>query len=362
MPGSKKIVCIHLLNDFSGSPRILSQVAHAFIGEGHEVDIFTSNKSGEGFLTHVRGATQRFFFYRWSRFKLLTVLFFFFSQCVLFTKLLAYRKTKAVFYVNTVLPFGAALAGKLLGKKVVYHIHETSIKPAPLKWFLFFIARKTAAEAIYVSHYLMEQEPLRAVRCHVVYNALSREFVAVSRLRKPVLNGTFNILMLSSLKDYKGVNEFVGLAELLQTFRFEMVLNASQSEIDQFFKTKSLPRNLTIFPSQSDVHPFYQRAHLVLNLSHPLKWVETFGMTALEAMSYGVPVIVPPVGGIAELVTDHVNGYKIDVRDMEALRTAILNLQGDRERYGILSQRAKQRSQEFDQTTMSVQILKIATD
>ena len=47
--------------------------------------------------------------------------------------------------------------------------------------------------------------------------------------------------------------------------------------------------------------------------------VETFGLTALEAMSAGLPVIVPTEGGIAEMVTDGDNGYKIDVQDLNKI-------------------------------------------
>lgn len=55
---------------------------------------------------------------------------------------------------------------------------------------------------------------------------------------------------------------------------------------------------------------------MVLNLSRPDAWVETFGLTVIEAMAYGIPVIVPPVGGIAELVENGINGYKADSRNV----------------------------------------------
>lgn len=84
-----------------------------------------------------------------------------------------------------------------------------------------------------------------------------------------------------------------------------------------------MPEHLFIFPAQKDVHSFYQEAHLVLNLSHPEQWVETFGMTALEAMSYGLPVIAPPVGRPVELVTDDFNGYRIGQRDLPSLSALV---------------------------------------
>jgi glycosyltransferase involved in cell wall biosynthesis len=41
-----------------------------------------------------------------------------------------------------------------------------------------------------------------------------------------------------------------------------------------------------------------------VNLSDKTQFIETFGMTALETMAAGLPVIVPTEGGIAEMLRD----------------------------------------------------------
>ena len=58
---------------------------------------------------------------------------------------------------------------------------------------------------------------------------------------------------------------------------------------------------------------------MVVSLTNPKLVVETFGLTPLEAMSAGLPVIVPTQGGIAEMVKDGNNGYKIDVQELDAV-------------------------------------------
>lgn len=48
----------------------------------------------------------------------------------LYTFLLAFRwlfQKDVVFYINTLLPVGPALAGRLMGKRVVYHYHENAL-------------------------------------------------------------------------------------------------------------------------------------------------------------------------------------------------------------------------------------------
>ena len=133
----------------------------------------------------------------------------------------------------------------------------------------------------------------------------------------------------------------------------------SIEEIDKFFSKIKFPENLTIFPAQNNVHSFYRKADLVLNLSHPDKWVETFGMTALEAMSYGIPVIVPTVGGIAELVEDDYNGFKVDASELNYIQGIIKDLSIDHNLQTGLSKNAKVKSKQFRMIHMNNEIQKI---
>ena len=44
--------------------------------------------------------------------------------------------------------------------------------------------------------------------------------------------------------------------------------------------------------------------------------VETFGLTILEGMAYGLPALIPPVGGITELVEHGRSGYWTNSRNL----------------------------------------------
>lgn len=95
--------------------------------------------------------------------------------------------------------------------------------------------------------------------------------------------------------------------------------------------------NIKIISRQENVADFYNSASVVLNLSDKRLFIETFGLTVLEAMSCGLPVIVPTVGGIAELVEDGYNGFKTDVDDFDAIVEQIKVLLSDKELYTRLS-------------------------
>jgi len=352
----EKIVCTHLYNDFSGSPLILSTVVKGFLEKGMEVEVLTSSAEA-GFLSDlpVRYVDNK---YQFAENKLLRIVLFFWTQLRSFFQMLQYRDQEVVVYVNTLLPFGVALAGKWMNKKVVYHIHETSVKPAMLKGLLKWVAAKTADELIYVSDFLRKQEPIGNVSSKVVYNALSNDFIETAKTYKKNKkeNSEFIVLMLCSLKAYKGVGEFVEIARGLPNLSFELVLNAEQTEIDAYFKNNVLPENLTLFPKQNNVHIFYQRADLVINLSHPEQWVETFGMTLLEGMQYGLPAISPPVGGCTEFVEHGVNGFQLDQRDLSSIVKEIATLSLDNEQYNEMSNKAKQMATRFNVADMCLAI------
>ncbi|AZF57519.1 hypothetical protein [Pseudomonas sp. R11-23-07] len=241
----KKIIFFHLLNDYSGSPKVLSQVIDAVSKKGFDAELFLGGKGGSGFLTSVPCVQRRYFYKRFDN-KFLTLISYTVSQVLLFFKLLKYRKSSAIFYVNTLLPFGAALAGKFLGIKVFYHIHETSVRPRPLKAFLRWVVEKCSSSNIFVSHFLARTEGFSKVESHVVYNAIPQAMsrIAARHVYHPFTDGTFCVLMICSLKAYKGVNEFVHIARSLSShpsFKFNLVLGATEIETSDFFWALRFP-------------------------------------------------------------------------------------------------------------------------
>ncbi|MFT5166912.1 MAG: glycosyltransferase involved in cell wall biosynthesis [Saprospiraceae bacterium] len=363
MKPAKKIIFIHLFNDFSGSPLVLSNVVRGIQNYGYECKVITSGNT-EGFLSNIEGVDYNFFNYRFNPNKLVRLALFFWSQVILFLKIWNTRKEKSIIYINTLLPFGAALAGWLSGQKVIYHVHEISLKPLILKRFLKWIATITSDYSIYVSEYLRATEKLQNVKGTTIHNALSDIFMETAesyKLDTAAKHETFTVLMLCSLKAYKGVNEFVTLAEKLPQINFTMVINSDQLSIDEYFKTIQLPTNLQLFSSQKNVHPFYQKSHIVLNLSHPEQWVETFGMTILEGMYYGLPCIAPPIGGPTEIINNAINGYLIDQRNLDDIADRIIELSNNKTLYKAFSQNASGRSLEFKFDVNIRQINKILT-
>jgi glycosyltransferase involved in cell wall biosynthesis len=358
----QRILAVQLMNDYSGSPLVLANAIRGFVRDGRKVELFISSSTKDGFLSGLPVKTHTFWyrFYpnKWKRLLALAT-----SQAHLFLRILFKARKNDVVYINTLLPFGAALAAKLRGARVITHLHETSIQPQSLKSFLRFVVEHTASRVVHVSYFLREQESFRKPDQMVVYNATSEVFVRTGGLHRYEAGDQqpFTVLMLCSLKAYKGVFEYAELARQLPDLRFELVLNATEAEIISFFKPHVLPANLHVHPCQRDVHPFYRRAQLVLNLSHPDQWIETFGMTILESMSYGIPEIVPDIGGPKELVDHGINGFRINVNELDRIAATIRFLEQNRGECLKLSVKARSKAEQFTIGKMQAELCKAVT-
>jgi len=347
------IICAHLLDDCSGSPRVLAQVIEGLQEAGENVRLFVGHHE-VGRLSEVSVPTARYWYRRGSH-RLVTLFTYFFSQGFLFWKLLwsPDLDRNAIIYVNTLLPFGAALFGGMTGRPVVYHLHEISVSPAPLRWFLVAIARLTARQLIYVSDAHRVCLPIEGVPARTIHNALDAAFLrraGESVPNSPEHGDNFRVLMLASLRGYKGIPEFVALARRFMShsgMTFHLVANDEDAEIQRYFANQSLPGNLTVYPRTADPADHYSRASLVVNLSRPDQWVETFGLTLIEAMAFGIPVIAPPVGGPAEVVADGEDGFLVDCRDEDALASRVEQLWEDKSLYLKMSGGAREHAKRF---------------
>jgi glycosyltransferase involved in cell wall biosynthesis len=355
----KKILFIHLFNDRSGSPKVLSQTIKVLKEEGYETELIRS-KHKNGFLNAIADK-EHILFYKRSENKFVTFFYYGVSQILLFFQCLKYWNKDVVFYVNTMMPFGAALAGKLMSKKVIYHVHETSLRPKILKTFLRSIISLTANKIIFVSKYLQEVESFQNKKQIVIYNALEMQ----KNAKKDKKSDEFNLLMICSLKKYKGVNEFIQLAKFFineKNIKLTLVLNATKEEINKYFKDIKVTHNITVYERQIDLSQFYKDADILLNLSRIDEWIETFGLTIVEGMEYGLPAIGPSVGGPLEVVRDNLDGFCISSYDIDKIAEKIRFLMNNKNEYLKFSENAKNRVKDFDIKIFEQEIVKALED
>jgi glycosyltransferase involved in cell wall biosynthesis len=341
----KQIVCVHLLNGFTGSPNVLATVVNGLFNENYDVTLLTS-LNNKGFLSDVN-CTQKINISYVFKKNTIGRLFQFLKFQFFATLFLLKTNRNDIVYLNTIQPFLPAIFAKLRGNKVIYHIHEAYPKKSFFTSFLFFIVQVTSTKIICVSEYVLNELNLKSKeKASVIYNSLSLEFCG-NQILKNKTEKQKAILMVSSAREYKGVFEFCKLALLLDEYNFVLVCDASKQEISELFDEYKNISNLQLVATQTDLHPFYAKADLIMNLSIPSQIIETFGLTILEGMSYGLPCIVPPVGGITELVDEGVNGYKVDSRETEGLVNKIRLMLEDDVKYKEMSNEAIKTSKNF---------------
>ena len=357
----KRIIFFHLLNDYSGSPHVLSLIIKGLVEKGYLIDLYTSKH--KGFLSDIDGVKYYEVYYDFLKNKIVTFILYLFAQFRYFIAIFKYiGKKDTIVYINTILPFGAMLGAFLIRKKAIYHIHEFPVNRNPVNNMALYVFRKFADKTIFVSNYLNDCFNVEVQKRSIIYNALSPSFVEKARKNRIQFTKPYNILMVCSLRIFKGVLVFVELAKLLPNFKFTLVLNSSNIEIKKYFKDINLSENIEIFPTQTNLDPFYSKANLLVNLSLPNLCVETFGLTALEAMVYGTPVIVPPVGGIAEIVDEGIQGFQVDARDTDRLLETIKHIFSDEKAYYKLSTNAILKTNNFSFEKMVDKVEKVINE
>tara|TARA_B110000977_G_scaffold28777_1_gene37104 strand:- start:2303 stop:3388 length:1086 start_codon:yes stop_codon:yes gene_type:complete len=345
------IVFCHLLNDTSGSPTVLHSTINAL--EVYEKRLLFIGSQGRGVLEETNVPIRRYW-YRRSHRKFVTLFTYFASQIFLYRALSRARDipVDATIFVNTLLPFGAMLWGRRTGRRVIVHIHEVYISPKLFRCFLKACAALCADKVLYVSQDHSIRMPIVGPTATVVYNPVSPLLIkaAESVNYVPQRSGAFEVLMLASIRGYKGIKEFMALALALrdrEDILFTLVLNAEDSEVNDLRKCHPDAKNVSFHPRVKNPCAFYAGADLLLNLSRTDQCIETFGLTLIEAMTFGVPVIAPPVGGPREIISDGIEGYCIDSRDSAALQAAVLELADNPKRSKEMSKAALLRAKDF---------------
>ncbi|MFK7877607.1 MAG: glycosyltransferase family 4 protein, partial [Paracoccaceae bacterium] len=120
--------------------------------------------------------------------------------------------------------------------------------------------------------------------------------------------------------------------------KFQDFANDLQHDI----KIANLSDRFRILPEAPDfqITQYFQALDLYVA---PQRW-EGFGLTPLEAMSCGLPVIATRVGAFEDIVEDGVTGTLVNTEDPQAIASAALRVLGDADIYMSQSRAARARA------------------
>ncbi len=291
------IVFCHLLNDFSGSPKMLGHLINAIKSDITDDVLLVSSRSN-GFLSELNCPVKHFH-YRKGHSNFSTGLRLLSAYCQMFVLitwvLLVNRKKRDIALVcNTYLTWPAALAAYIFRVEVIWYIHETTLRPGFMAPVMRKVYQLTGARALFPSKFLQERECLKSGENVVLPNCLDSAYESESGS----VGKRHRVLFVGSLAHYKGFEEFVAIAGMCPEFEFLAVLADEEASLEEFeFET---PGNLSCLFRPEHLPEIYRQSLVVMNLTDPSVWLETFGLTIMEGMSQGCFYVAPVAGGHLE--------------------------------------------------------------
>lgn len=220
-----------------------------------------------------------------------------------------------IVHINYFEPFLFAPFSKLIKKPVVYTIHSDLLISFSWKTLIKEMV-KPIDKFVFVSQNALKQTNLLE-NCLFIYNGID-----ISKFPFSFSCDDY-LLWLGRIRKKKGIKEAVEVAiKSGEKLIVSGVIDNSEEKV--FFETEVKPlidKNKNIqflgpvdFPSKVKL---YQKAKAFL---FPVSWEEPFGLTMVEAMACGTPVVGFNRGAVNEVVANNKTGFVVDTVDEMATK------------------------------------------
>jgi N-acetyl-alpha-D-glucosaminyl L-malate synthase BshA len=199
-----------------------------------------------------------------------------------------------------------------------------------------------------VSQYL-RQQTFKAFGCagcqvEVIYNFIDPDIYNRSKyphLLSEQLDGGRRVLMhVSNFRPVKRVRDIVRIyARVQEEVPSVLVMvgdGPDRVEAEAEAQALGVERTVHFLGKIDVVAPLLAGADLFLLPSQS----ESFGLSALEALASGTPVVGSKAGGLVEVVKEGVTGALCEVGDVDAMARASVEILSDRERWQTMSRDA----------------------
>jgi N-acetyl-alpha-D-glucosaminyl L-malate synthase BshA len=199
-----------------------------------------------------------------------------------------------------------------------------------------------------VSHYL-RQRTFNAFGCagcqvEVIYNFIDPDVYDRSKyppLLSEQLNGGRRVLMhVSNFRPVKRVRDIVRIYARVQEVVPSVLVMVGDGpdrvEAEAEAQALGVERTVHFLGKIDVVAPLLAGADLFLLPSQS----ESFGLSALEALASGTPVVGSKAGGLVEVVKEGVTGALREIGDVDAMAKASVEILSDRDRWNTMSRDA----------------------
>ena len=178
-------------------------------------------------------------------------------------------------------------------------------------------------------------------------------------LKPNSLNRSFDILNNKSGYNYVGrLEESKGIYKLLKIWNLlderYMLTIVGGGDIEEDLRVKYSKKNI-IFKGKCSREETLYSISKSKYLIQPSVWYETFGLTMIEAMGYGVPVIGLDIGTRKDFIEDGINGFLCDKNNLKNIIEKSFKFTD----YKILSRNALLKAKEFENSYVTKKQIEI---
>jgi len=188
---------------------------------------------------------------------------------------------------------------------------------------------------------LVSEKEVPPDKIRVIYNGTETDFpVHLPRQRKgPFVIGSAGRFF--PVKDYPLMVEIaMEINKTDSATRFELAGDGPERvPILGLIRKYHLEEKFILRGNVERMAEFYGGIDLYLNTSLH----EGLPMSVLEAMAHGIPVIVPDTGGMSEIITNGVEGYKINGRDPKLFAEKCLEIMNNKPMYDRMAGESRER-------------------
>jgi glycosyltransferase involved in cell wall biosynthesis len=254
-------------------------------------------------------------------------------------------------------------AARLAGVPTVVHV-RFRVDAAMCQWLfkppyqperLFFTSQTQLSDVADAVSTTVPKERWRLIYNGLDFTSFGCDHQARQRVRAEWSASSSSILIgtASSISPRKRLGQFIRLvANLIQAGVDVRGFIAGQpyfpedhaelSSLRELTRVLGVQDRVTFLGYVEPSEPLYHAWDICVSTSE----YETFGMTVLEAMGCGCPVVTYPGGSVAEVVGD--GGFVVDDGDLAGLTVAVGRLAADPALRARMSSRARSRAEHFD--------------
>ena len=153
-----------------------------------------------------------------------------------------------------------------------------------------------------------------------------------------------SLIHVSNFRPVKRVLDVVKIYEKVRmTSPCNLILigdGPDRSEIETYCRKLPFWNDIHFLGKQNQVENYLAKSSVFILPSE----TESFGLSALEAMSLGVPVVATAIGGLPELIRDKIDGFLHPLGDIDSMARSVSSLLQDKVLRSQMSVSSKKRA------------------